>query len=115
MSYGEELMTEMLIAEALEEQDRKDQVCRFYGAIGAKVWITSDGSSISIHKMDSRHIRNCISMLKRNMPLYDEPFDIPMFSPRRTPPTSPTRTRSPSGRWRSWAITSSTCLPRWRG
>lgn len=75
MSYGEELMTEMLIAEALEEQDRKDQVCRFYGAIGAKVWITSDGSSISIHKMDSRHIRNCISMLKRNMPLYDEPFD----------------------------------------
>ena len=26
MSYGEELMTEMLIAEALEEQDRKDQV-----------------------------------------------------------------------------------------
>lgn len=33
MSYGEELMTEMLIAEALEEQDRKDQVCRFYGAI----------------------------------------------------------------------------------
>ena len=57
MSYGEELMTEMLIAEALEEQDRKDQVCRFYGAIGAKVWITSDGSSISIHKMDSRHIR----------------------------------------------------------
>lgn len=51
MSYGEELMTEMLIAEALEEQDRKDQVCRFYGAIGAKVWITSDGSSISIRKM----------------------------------------------------------------
>lgn len=75
MSYGEELMTEMLIAEALGEQDRKDQVCRFYGAIGAKVWITSDGSSISIHKMDSRHIRNCISMLKGNMPLYDEPFD----------------------------------------
>ena len=75
MSYGEELMTEMLIAEALEEQDRKDQVCRFYGAIGAKVWITSDGSSISSHKMDSRHIRNCISMLKGNMPLYDEPFD----------------------------------------
>lgn len=66
MSYGEELMTEMLIAEALEEQDRKDQVCRFYGAIGAKVWITSDGSSISIRKMDSRHIRNCISMLKGN-------------------------------------------------
>lgn len=77
MSYGEELMTEMLIAEALEEQDRKDQVCRFYGAIGAKVWITSDGSSISIRKMDSRHIRNCISMLKGNMPLYDEPFDSP--------------------------------------
>ena len=29
--------------------------------------------------------------------------------------TKKTRTRSPSGRWRSWAITSSTCLPRWRG
>ena len=75
MSYGEDLMIEMLINEAVEGEERRNDMCRLYGALGAKTWISANGTTISIRKMDDRHIRNCISMLKRNMPLYDEPFD----------------------------------------
>lgn len=75
MSYGEDLMIEMLINEAVEGEERRNDMCRLYGALGAKTWISANGTTISVRKMDDRHIRNCIAMLKRNMPLYDEPFD----------------------------------------
>ena len=44
---------------------------------------------------------NCDEFAEKRTVKYDGATyeDIPMFSPRRTPPTSPTRTRSPSGRW----------------
>ena len=75
MSYGEELMLEMLINEEAKDAERRSDICRLYGALGAKVWIAADGTTISIRKMDSRHIRNCIAMLKRKLPRYSEGFD----------------------------------------
>lgn len=75
MSYGEDLMIEMLINEAVEGEERRNDMCRLYGALGAKTWISSNGTTISIRKMDDRHIRNCIAMLQRNLPFYDECFE----------------------------------------
>ena len=72
MSYGEDLMIEMLINEAVEGEERRNDMCRLYGALGAKTWISANGTTISIRKMDDRHIRNCIAMLQRNLPFYDE-------------------------------------------
>lgn len=72
MSYGEDLMIEMLINEAAEREERRNDMCRLYGALGAKTWISANGTTISIRKMDDRHIRNCIAMLQRNLPFYDE-------------------------------------------
>ena len=75
MSYGEDLMIEMLINEAVEGEERRNDMCRLYGALGAKTWISANGTTISIRKMDDRHIRNCIAMLQRNLPFYDECFE----------------------------------------
>ena len=75
VSYGEDLMIEMLINEAVEGEERRNDMCRLYGALGAKTWISANGTTISIRKMDDRHIRNCIAMLQRNLPFYDECFE----------------------------------------
>ncbi len=74
MSYGEELMLEMLIQNALEEQKYGETVNRLWGAVSAKVWITAENQTVKISNMSDRHVRNCISLLKRKLPEYDDWF-----------------------------------------
>lgn len=77
MSYGEELMVEMLIQEEIWRQDYENHINQLWGAVKAKVWVTADNTSISIPRMGDRHIRNCIAMLERKLPDYeDELADI---------------------------------------
>lgn len=88
MSYGEDLINERLANEAsdafiirtlfkgmVEESVRRNDTSRLYGALVSKKWITNEGTAISIREMDGLHIRNCISMLKRNLPYYADGFD----------------------------------------
>ncbi len=75
MSYGEDLMIEMLINEAVEGKNGETICAACMGTLGAKTWISANGTTISIRKMDDRHIRNCIAMLQRNLPFYDECFE----------------------------------------
>lgn len=37
-----------------------------------KTWTTKEGDVIKVHEMETLHIKNCISMLKRNMPDHEE-------------------------------------------
>lgn len=72
MSYGEEIMTEMLIQEILNEQEYGEYINRLWGAVKAKVWINAQNESVKISKMDVRYIHNCMAMLKRKLPHYDD-------------------------------------------
>jgi len=75
MSYGEELMLRMLIDEyktldEIRQQETQRDRFRLYGALGARTWIMADETTIPIARMEDSHIRNCMAMLRRNLPFY---------------------------------------------
>lgn len=72
MSYGEELMEEMLINYLLRDffQYEKYSELRILAEQG--IWVTKEGKSIPIQKMSSGHLRNSIALMKRNMDDYDK-------------------------------------------
>ena len=65
MSYGEELMMEMLIQSEIYEREREETINDLWDALKRKLWISDDKKYLKISKMSDRHIINFKAMLER--------------------------------------------------
>ena len=72
MSYGEELMVNMLIEAELLQAELEEEYRKLSSLADLGIWVKQDGTQMRIEDMDSRHIMNSIAMMKRNAPFYSK-------------------------------------------